>query len=710
MATLALTVVGGAIGGPIGAMIGAVVGQQADAAIFAPRGREGPRLTDLAIQTSSYGSQVPKLFGTMRVAGTVIWATELKENRSTTGGGKGRSATTSYSYSASFAVLLSARPVRRVLRIWADGKLLRGAAGDWKTSTGFRLHTGDPDQPIDPLIASAEGMAGTPAHRGHAYAVFEDMALGEFGNRIPSLTFEIEADAGTIDAGTIVDAIAPEVGGTAGGPQFGGFAAAGESKRGVVETLAEVSGGWIASDRHLFWRVGTEAAQPLEAVNVAAEGEERIATRLIAPAYAAPTGLVMRHHDPSRDYQVGSQRVRRAGSGAQEIMIDAPMAMAAEVARGLALAAIERRDAGRETRTIALDWRWMGIAPGAIAVVTGEAGRWRVRAVTVERMVVRVDLVRLAFGAVPVPASSGQARVAPDLSAGQTRIAVIELPPAEGVASTPQLFVAACGTGAGWRGAALSTSIDDGASWQAAGRTAEVAVMGRIETAVGAAPATLIDRNGTFEITLTNPQASLTNADIAALDMGANLAMVGDELMQFGRAEPVGAGRWRLSELWRGRRGTEFAIGAQLPGDRFVLIEQATLLPLSGIGAIEGRAVRVSAIGTGDGEGGIDVVEQVTGWSVRPPMPVHGRVVSDGMGERRASWVRRSRDGWHWRDLIDVPLAEERERYRVTWNGVETTTEVAQLVVADDASGLEVRQQGTAGVSLPLVITAPERS
>lgn len=41
MATLVLTVVGGIVGGPVGAALGAAIGQQADAAIFKPKGREG---------------------------------------------------------------------------------------------------------------------------------------------------------------------------------------------------------------------------------------------------------------------------------------------------------------------------------------------------------------------------------------------------------------------------------------------------------------------------------------------------------------------------------------------------------------------------------------------------------------------------------------------------------------------------------------------
>ncbi|MBS0479048.1 MAG: hypothetical protein JSR79_07100, partial [Proteobacteria bacterium] len=81
MATLILTAVGTAIGGPVGGAIGALVGQRIDGDLFRPKGREGPRLTDLKLQTSSYDSQIPRVFGTMRVAGCVIWSTDLIESR-----------------------------------------------------------------------------------------------------------------------------------------------------------------------------------------------------------------------------------------------------------------------------------------------------------------------------------------------------------------------------------------------------------------------------------------------------------------------------------------------------------------------------------------------------------------------------------------------------------------------------------------------------
>ena len=220
MATLILGAVGGLLGGGIGTAVGAIAGYALDAALLAPKAREGPRLGDLSIQTSQYGAPIPKLFGAVRVAGSVIWATDLRETRSTQSSGKGRPKTNIYSYSASFAVCLSARGISRVGRIWADGNLLRGDAGDFKTQTGFRLYFGGEGQGVDPLIAAAEGSGATPAYRGLAYAVFEDFQLGDYGNRIPSLSFEVFADEAPVSIGSIITALSD--GGTNTGERIGG--------------------------------------------------------------------------------------------------------------------------------------------------------------------------------------------------------------------------------------------------------------------------------------------------------------------------------------------------------------------------------------------------------------------------------------------------------------------------------------------------------
>ncbi len=74
MATLVLGALGTLVGGPIGGAIGATLGRSLDSTIIGSPRREGPRLKELAISTSSYGQPIPAIYGAARVPGTVIWA------------------------------------------------------------------------------------------------------------------------------------------------------------------------------------------------------------------------------------------------------------------------------------------------------------------------------------------------------------------------------------------------------------------------------------------------------------------------------------------------------------------------------------------------------------------------------------------------------------------------------------------------------------
>ena len=719
MATLVLTTVGGLIGGPVGAMLGGLIGQTVDRTlIFKPGGREGPRLQELSVQTSSYGVAIPQLFGTMRVAGTVIWATELQEHREKHRGGKGQPSTTTYSYSASFAVLLSQRPIRAVHRIWADGKLLRGAAGDFKAQTGFRLYTGSEAQMPDPLIASAEAAGTVPGHRGCAYAVFEDLALADYGNRIPSLTFEVEADPGPVDAHAVLAELSDgllvheDAGFT-----IGGFAASG-SLRGIAAQFEAAGGGWTtASAEVLALRRGEGGARTVaDAGFRASDGSRAIGARSLAAQDSAPKRVALAHYDPERDYQAGVQIAERPGAGRGSERVELAVALSAGDASALAEAAVARADRERVRRQLALGWDGIDIAPGDRVALAGEAGQWRVESVAVEQMVTKLSLSPLGAVSVSPRAAGGRMLPVPDLMVGTTLAALFEVPALEDdVSQAPVLLAAASGTGAGWRSAALLLSHDSGASWEAVGGTAAPAVLGTVAVAPGAAPSALEDRRSTIEVELTHADMLLRDADVAALDAGQNLALVGGELVQFGRAEPLGGARWRLSTLWRGRRGTEAAIGMQAIGDRFVLIarEAVRALPLP-VSTIGGEA-RILASGVADPVPA-EAVASVTGASVVPPAPVHLRWRRE-QDAVRLSWTRRSRAGWRWLDGADAPLAEESETYRVTIlrDGIvarEVVVPVPELLLepADLAGGAlvaTVRQLGTLGASLPAGMAIP---
>lgn len=720
MATLVLTVAGGLIGGPLGAAIGGTIGNVIDREVlFKPKGREGPRLRELKVQTSSYGTQIPRLFGTMRVAGSVIWATDLIEHRSTSGSGKGRTGTTNYSYTASLAVALSARTILSVGRIWADGKLLRGAGGDWKARTGFRLHLGGEDQEADPLIAAAEGAGAAPAHRGLAYAVFEDLELAEFGNRIPSLTFEVIADAGPVAAGAILSEIGE--GAIACDEEtvaLSGFSADGASVRAVAETLAGAAGSWFREGGGLMLIGGVGAAMALEDKGTRGRGREGArGKRSIAAADAAPRALTLTHYDPARDYQAGVQRAARQGAGSREARMELPAAIHAGAAKTIAETALARMDAERERRSVALGWDRLTVRPGERVTIAGAPGVWRVDRWTLEAMVVTLDCVAVAPGALAVEASGGRVLGAPDVALGRTIVHAFEVPMLdEARPGVPRLAIAAAGSAPGWRSAALLTSIDNGGHWLAAGSTAPPAILGIIAVPPGMAPAAIEDRRNTIEVELAHDEMLLADSDAAALDASANLAMAGDELIQFGRAEALGGARWRLSRLWRGRRGTEAAIGTQAIGDRFVLIDSETLavrdLPLSAIGG----AVAVLAQGAGDGSEAAEADAAITGAALFPPSPVHLSATALPGGDVQLDWVRRSRSGWRWIDGMDAPLGEERERYllSVAPEGgvariVETDVPVFLLPAAERATPvtITIRQAGTHGLSPPATRTLP---
>ena len=147
---------------------------------------EGPRLDSFRLQTSRDGAPMPRVFGRVRLAGQVIWASHVRETTTETPvGGKGGGPTQrEFSYSISFAIGLCEGEIAGVERIWANGAPLETAGLD------MRVYRGTKDQMPDPIIAATEGKEA-PAFRGTAYVVFEDFPLAAYGNRLPQFNFEV---------------------------------------------------------------------------------------------------------------------------------------------------------------------------------------------------------------------------------------------------------------------------------------------------------------------------------------------------------------------------------------------------------------------------------------------------------------------------------------------------------------------------------------
>ncbi len=80
-------------------------------------------------------------------------------------------------------------------------------------------------------------------------------------------------------------------------------------------------------------------------------------------------------------------------------------------------------------------------------------------------------------------------------------------------------------------------------------------------------------------------------------------------------------------------------------------------------------------------------------------------------------WLRRSRNGWRWIDVVDAPLGEEREAYRVTFVAadggvrvIDTSVPGLTLSLAERVGGvtLSVVQIGALGASRAATIVVPQ--
>jgi hypothetical protein len=185
MAGTVLGAVGAGVAGPLGAAVGRALGGVLDALLIGSLApvRRGPRIESLRVQGTAEGAPMAWVAGRARVTGQVIWAARFLEDRRVQGAGKGGPRSETSAYSLSFAVAICEGEIDGIGRVWADGRPMD------LTGVTMRVHRGGEDQAPDPLIEAVQGEA--PAYRGVAYAVFEDLALGPYGNRAPQLSFEV---------------------------------------------------------------------------------------------------------------------------------------------------------------------------------------------------------------------------------------------------------------------------------------------------------------------------------------------------------------------------------------------------------------------------------------------------------------------------------------------------------------------------------------
>ena len=150
--------------------------------------RPTPPNKDLNAPSSSiYGNMIPKIYGTARVIGKLIWTKPInysEHQKITTHSNKSPTVTHEYTDCyATLAVALCSGPIHEISKIWANELPLNLA------TVKHRIYKGTEDQEADPLILETENHS--TAYKGLAYVVIEDLPLRDYNNKIPRFVFEV---------------------------------------------------------------------------------------------------------------------------------------------------------------------------------------------------------------------------------------------------------------------------------------------------------------------------------------------------------------------------------------------------------------------------------------------------------------------------------------------------------------------------------------
>jgi hypothetical protein len=224
---------------------------------------------------------------------------------------------------------------------------------------------------------------------------------------------------------------------------------------------------------------------------------------------------------------------------------------------------------------------------------------------------------------------------------GQTGVLFIDPPVQNSADRQPRAYALIHGYGrAGWPGAQLFRSIDNGQSYTLVGSANKESTWGLVSVATPSHAHQVWDDD--TQITVMLKTGKLVSKTDAAVLAGENRCMVGQEMIAFGTATLIGTNTYRLSHLLRGRNGTEWAIAEHEANELFALLDDATFVvevPASD----RGKTFLYKTVTYGSDLTKVDGSElQVIGENTIPWTPVkveHEMIVSDW----HFSWVARPR-------------------------------------------------------------------
>ncbi|WP_374333025.1 glycoside hydrolase/phage tail family protein, partial [Aestuariivirga sp.] len=382
-----------------------------------------------------------------------------------------------------------------------------------------------------------------------------------------------------------------------------------------------------------------------------------------------PGAIKLSYVEAGLDYRLAVVEARHPGGARGDGLIELPAAVAQEQAQKRAQVMLQEAWAGRESVELALPPSLLALEPGDALSLALDGGDYLLRITEVSEGGLRKIRGRSFDAAVQEAADAPGRGEAADTAIiyGPPAVQVMDLPLAETSATPHAPWIAAAA--APWPGALALYRRTGAAAFAYDSEIDTPASMGVLLQPLAAGPVDCFDRGSQLTVRLSS--GAVFSKGLDELLQGANLAAVGStatgwEILQFATAELIDVQTWRLSLLLRGQSGSGPEMRALRPaGERFVLLDEAVVQPkLSLAQAGLEQTWRLAPADDDLSRAQASVTLRGTLLGLRPLSPVRLQAVRQG-GDMLFSWIRRSRTGGDSWEVSEVPLAEEREAYRV---------------------------------------------
>lgn len=385
-----------------------------------------------------------------------------------------------------------------------------------------------------------------------------------------------------------------------------------------------------------------------------------------------PAQVEVLYFNRLKNYQTGTRRAsRQITESSDRLTLHLPLVFSDQRAEMVAAIALYHQWMARTHYQFELSMRYADLEPADVITVqaNGASHVMRITNIHLGRPgKVQIDAVAedgLTYDAYAQPDEDEVALTQAGAPVAQTQLAFLDIPAlSTDSADAATLRFAAAGLASNWNGSVVYRSDDGGGRYNRLVSFSDACVMGTAVTALTDGQSCVFDEVSSVDVVLLGSGELAGASELAVLN-GANLALIGEELIQFKDATELTTGKYRLSGLLRGRMGTEHHTASHSAGEQFVLLDgklQKDVMPTGLIGLA--RDYKAVSVGSTLGASSLQSFTYQAN-ALKPYAPVHIEGVRDGSGNLTLSWVRRTRVGGLWRDYADVPLSEESEAYDI---------------------------------------------